>query len=114
MTRDMRKSLLFLLAQWIRRISEGERIPWRRLGALIDSLDFLRAQIPRASLYLRRLNTELAPGVGLNGWNGWGIPSRKVISELRFWWRNVYYDTPHSFQQRIPRVLLMTDASEHG
>jgi ribonuclease HI len=63
---------------------------------------------------LRKLNTELAAGVRSNGWNGWGIPSRRVISELRFWWRNVYYNTPHSFDQRIPRALLMTDASEHG
>jgi hypothetical protein len=105
---------LFLLAQWTRKISKGERIAWRRLGALIGSLNFLRAQILRASLYLRKLNTNLAAGVRSNGWNGWGISSRRVISELRFWWRNVYYNTPHSFEQRIPRALLMTDASEHG
>jgi ribonuclease HI len=114
MTGPMRKSMLYLLAQWTRKVCRGERIAWRKLGALIGSLNFLRGQFPRASLYMKGLQSELAAGVKAKGWNGWGVVSRRVISELRFWWRQVHYNTPYVFARRIPRALLMTDASEHG
>jgi hypothetical protein len=107
-------SLLFLLTQWTRKISKEESIMWRKFGALIGSINFLRAQILRASLYLRRLQSDLVKGVKLNCWSGWGLPSRKVLPEIRFWWRNIYYNTPFSFAQPIPRALIMTDASDHG
>jgi ribonuclease HI len=114
MTSSMRKSLLYLLTQWTRKVTSGARVAWKKLGALIGSLNFLRVQFPRASLYLKALHTELTAGVKKAGWFGWGVVSRRVISELRFWWRQVHYNTPFGFARRIPRALLVTDASEHG
>jgi hypothetical protein len=37
-----------------------------------------------------------------------------MLSGLRWWWRNVLYDTPYTFEQRVPRALLMTDMWDYG
>jgi ribonuclease HI len=114
MTGEMRKTLLALITLWMERAMKGERVSWRRLGALIGCPNFLRAQIPRASLYLRAMHTALAAGVRSKGWNGWGTLPRRIISELQFWWRSVHHNTPWSFEQRTPVCTLTTDASERG
>jgi hypothetical protein len=82
------------LRQWILRTEGKKRVSWKKLAALIGCLNFLRVQIPRASLNLRPFHTALATGVRSNGWKGWGIVPRRVISELLFWWRSVQYNTP--------------------
>jgi hypothetical protein len=112
MTPNMRKTILFLVSQWIRKASRGERVPCRRLGSLVGSLNFLRCQIPRATLYLRTLHTALATAVNSSGWDGYCIPPRRIISELQFWWRNASFNTPYVFQLRVPQATLLTDASK--
>jgi hypothetical protein len=60
----------YFTATMNKKITKRGRIAWRKLGALIGSPNFLCASIPGASLYLRKLNTELATRVRSNGWNG--------------------------------------------
>jgi hypothetical protein len=114
MTGEMRKNLLSSVRRWIVRAERGERVSWRKLAALISSLNFLRAQISRASLYLRALHTALAAGVRSSGWNGGVSIPRRVISELLFWCRNIHYNTPYEFAVRLPQALLTTDVFENG
>ena len=114
MTPPMRHALLSLLAGWIRAIERGERVSSRRLGALIGSLNFLRAQIPRASLYLRTCHLALTRAVASTGWDGFSVVSRETLSELRFWWRSVDRNSPYDFAPRLSQALLTTDASELG
>jgi hypothetical protein len=114
MTAEMRKELLLQLKRWLVKAESGERVSWRKLGSLVGCLNFLRAQIPRASLYLRTLHSALAAGVKLSGWNGWGMMPRRTISEMLFWYRNVWYNTPYGFAARLPQAMLTTDASEKG
>jgi hypothetical protein len=114
MTGEMRKDLLASVRRWIVSAEEGERVSWRKLAALIGCPNFLRAQIPRASLFLRALHTALAQGVKSNGWNGWGLIPGRVLSELLFLWRNISYNTPYAFAARLSQALLTTDASERG
>jgi hypothetical protein len=114
MTQDMRKTLLFMIKQWLRRAVAGAKVSCKKLGRLIGCLNFLRAQIPRASLYLRTLHTALAEMVRLKGWNGWGSVTRRIISKLLFWWRSVWYNAPYGFRPRPVQALLTTDAAERG
>jgi hypothetical protein len=88
MTSAMRSTLLFLLDQWIRRALRGEREKSRALGSIIGCLNFLRCQIPRASLYLRILHTSLAKAVRSTGWNDFTTLSRAIVTEL-LWWRRI-------------------------
>jgi hypothetical protein len=76
MTGEMRKDLLVSVRRWIVSVEKGERVSWRKLAVLIGCLNFLPAQIPRASLYLRALHTALE-------WMG--FDTRRVLSELLFW-----------------------------
>jgi hypothetical protein len=114
MTAEMRSSLLFLTRGAIQKAERGERVPCRRLGSLIGCLNFLRSQIPRASLYLRGLHSVLAKAVSSSGWNGYVVYPTSMISELSWWWRNLSYNTPYEFRARLPQALMTTDASEIG
>jgi hypothetical protein len=38
----------------------------------------------------------------------------EVSFELRFWWRNISWNTPFGFAPRVSQALLTTDASERG
>ena len=114
MTSAMRSTLLLTLDQWIRKAQTGERVTSRALGSVIGCLNFLRCQIPRASLYLRTSHSLLARAVNSTGWNGSTILSRAIVSELLWWRRNVWYNTPYDFRSRDPQALLITDASKTG
>ena len=114
MTPEMRKSLLFRVRQWIEKAVRRERVSCRRLGSLIGCLNFLRCQIPRASLYLSTLHAALTRGVNSSGWNGYITLEPQIASELQFWWRNISYNTPFSYRVREPQATLTTDASKRG
>jgi hypothetical protein len=114
MTSAMRSTLLFMLDQWIHRALRGERVKSRALGSIIGCLNFLRCQIPRARLYLRTLHTSLAKAVRSTVWDGYTTLLRAIVSELLWWRRKVWYNTPHDFPVRDPQALLTTDASETG
>jgi hypothetical protein len=81
----MRRDLLASLRRWIVWVEKGERVSWRMPAVLAGCHNFLRAQIPRASLEFRTLHTALAAGVRSSVWNGWGLIPRRVLSELLFW-----------------------------
>ena len=114
MTQEMRKTLLWRVSQWMAKAVRAERVTCRRLGSLIGCLNFLRSQIPRASLYLRTLHTALAAGVSSSGWNGSVTLGQEIISELQFWWRNISFNSPYDYQIREPQAMLTTDASNLG
>jgi hypothetical protein len=67
MTTEMRKTILQMLREWLDHALRSDTVGCKALGGLIGSLNFLRAQIPRASLYLRTLQSVLAAGVRLLG-----------------------------------------------
>ena len=114
MTPEMKKSLLWQVSRWIGKAARAERVACRRLGSLIGSLNFLRSQIPRASLYLHTLHSELTQAVNSSGWNGYVTLGTRIISELQFWRRNISYNTPFAFRRRAPQATLTTDAAEPG
>jgi hypothetical protein len=68
MTTAMRSAVLQLIHMWLGRALRWERANSKELGGLIGSLNFLRAQVPRASLYLRGLHSTLADAVRTAGW----------------------------------------------
>jgi hypothetical protein len=114
MTSAMRSTLLFTLNQQVRRALKGELVKSRALGSIMVCLNFLRCQIPRASLYLRTLHTSLASAVRSTGWNGFTALSRAIVPELLWWRRNVWYNTPFDFRARNSKAILTADACKTG
>jgi hypothetical protein len=51
-TSEMRNTLVASVKLWMKKTVSGEKVSWRKLGSVIGCLNFLRGQIPRASLYL--------------------------------------------------------------
>jgi hypothetical protein len=114
MTPTMQNSVRRLLHMWEKKIKRQEPANCKKLGALTGSLNFLRAQIPRASLYLRGLHSELTRGVRSSGWSGSFTMRTAALSEIRFWLLNVNCNTPYCFIPRVSQATLTTDASEPG
>jgi hypothetical protein len=114
MTPKMRSAMLQLLRQWLGHALRNDKVNCKALGSFIGSLNFLRAQVPRASLYLRSLHSALSTAVSLVGWTEYSSLSPRVLSELRFWSRSVQYNTLHCFEQGRSRGCMNTDACDDG
>ena len=114
MTSPMRSAMRDMVKQWMHLAQSNAIVTSKSLAGLIGSLNFLRAQIPRASLYLRTLHSALTSMVSSAGWTGSSRLPRAVLYELRFWWRNVAYNTPYTFAGRAATARLTSDACEDG
>jgi hypothetical protein len=101
MTREFRARMMRVLKVWLRRTVQGASVSCRQLGSLIRSLNFLRPQFPRASLYLSELHAALTKGVKQSGWHGCLCLPQRISSELKYWWRNVAYNEAYEFRRRI-------------
>jgi hypothetical protein len=112
MTPEMRSALTSEVKRTTKIAETNGRMTSKALASLIGSLNFLRAQLPRASLYLRTLHRALAEMVNLAGWTGSHTLPRRVLSELQFWQRSIGWNTPFCFAPRPSQGLLTTDASE--
>jgi hypothetical protein len=67
MTPAMQSALRKFVQSALRAVERRESWPCRRLGRLIGSLNFLRAQLPRASLFLRLSHVALTDAVNRTG-----------------------------------------------
>jgi hypothetical protein len=103
------------LVQWTKKKAiGGSTMLCKKLGSVIGSLNFLREQIPRASLYLRGLHSALTAAVNAQGWSKSATLPRAIVSELLWWKRNIGLNTPYCFIPRPSQGILITDASELG
>jgi hypothetical protein len=114
MTPEMRQAVRSLIKMTMLKAQYGVPMSSKLLGSVIGSLNFLRAQFPRASLYLRSLHSALTEMVKRVGWSGCTTAPRGIISELQWWWRNVSWNTPYCFAPRLSQAMLTTDAAEPG
>jgi hypothetical protein len=63
----MRGAMLQLVRQWMGHAMRGDTVRSKALAGLVGSLNFLRAQVPRASLYLRTMHSALTSMVASVG-----------------------------------------------
>jgi hypothetical protein len=112
MTAEMRQAMLQKVRDWLTYAVKNAVVTSKALGGLIGSLNFLRGQFPRASLYLRTLHSALTEMVRLVDWTGSSYLTPAICSELLFWSRSIRLNTPFCFAPRTSQALLTTDASE--
>jgi ribonuclease HI len=112
--RDRRRTLLENLANLQTAASLRQTTPCRKLASLLGTLNFLRIQIPAASLYMGRLNRLKTVGVRKNGWNGKLTVTPMVQGEIKWWRKTLVHNTPHCWTQRPTVATLTTDASPSG
>ena len=114
MTEEMQGAVQRMISETMRIAQRGGSMKCKRLGTVIGTLNFLRAQFPRASLYLRTMHSALTTGVNAAGWLGSFTVPRTILSELQFWLRNVSRNEPYCFVVRQSQATLTTDAAEPG
>jgi ribonuclease HI len=109
-----REELRTTLTNWQESAWDREPRPVRELAALLGKLNFMRLQVPEASLHMKRMDSTKARAVRLHGWDGQCVPNPSLMGELVWWSKTVTENEPHSIVQIPPKAILTTDASPTG
>jgi ribonuclease HI len=113
-TPGRREELRQQLSNWQQYAWDREPRPVRELAALLGGLNFMRFQVPDASLHMKRMDSTKARAVQLHGWEGPCTPNPSLIGELKWWSRTIARDEPKETAPRQIRATLTTDASPTG
>ncbi|KAA6365103.1 MAG: putative reverse transcriptase, partial [Streblomastix strix] len=114
MTSQRREEMLRRISKWRRMIQSHKSVKTRWLASLIGKFNFLRIQIKRGGLHLKKLNKLKNKSVEQKGWNCWVQLQRTILPEL-FWWRTqIIKNNPIRMTFTQPEVVLRMDASLRG
>jgi hypothetical protein len=113
-TPGRRTELKEQLRDWQGYAWDREPRPIKELAALLGRLNFLRLQVPDASLHTKRLDHTKADAVRRHGWEGACTPNPSHMGELKWWSRKVTEDAPRAVHKRAVQATLTTDASPTG
>jgi ribonuclease HI len=114
MPRDRRRALLENLADLQTAASLRQKIPCRKLASTLGTLNFLRTQVPAASLYMSRLNRLKTTGVRRNGWDGTLTMTPMALGEIKWWRKTVAHNAPRRWKRTPTTWTITTDASPSG
>jgi ribonuclease HI len=114
MTKERRKKLTWELSRWISLIRSKREIPIRKVQGLVGELAFLRPQMTRVLLYLRPFYSAISDAVAARGQRGFMSLPYNLIHTLRWFSKEIHFNTPTSLRITIPQGTLVTDASEVG
>ncbi|KAA6397940.1 MAG: hypothetical protein EZS28_006536 [Streblomastix strix] len=112
MTKERRAEKLCLLEKWRRTIEKNQIVRIKLVASLIGKLNFLRTQLRRGGIYLRKLNKQ-KDLVSMNrGWNSRKWISKQTLGEIHWWRKTVLNNYPTHLTFKEPEAVLTTDASE--
>jgi hypothetical protein len=117
MTKEKRKEMLHACKYWEQACSNRRLVKIKRLASFLGSLNFLRLQFPRASLYMRGFYNALILALreSNQNWNATFFLSPKNRSEVRWWKRTISSNVPCQLHKlTLPEAKLVTDASGIG
>jgi ribonuclease HI len=113
-TRKRRAAILTDLHTMLQRATNRQTMPVKHLAAHLGKLNFLRTQIPTASLYMVQLNATKNKAVRSNGWTGLARLTPAHKGELKRWLRTLTHNTPHAWKPQRKTAVLTSDASPWG
>jgi ribonuclease HI len=117
MTEEKRAEMIQACSFWERACSQRRIVKLKRFAGFLGSLNFLRLQFPRASLYLRSLYNTLTQTLKRTNQSWTGSLQLQISNraEIRWWKRNVVLNAPHQLHKLTsPEATLITDASRIG
>ncbi|KAA6311660.1 MAG: hypothetical protein EZS28_056082, partial [Streblomastix strix] len=104
--------MIRMLGQWRRIVQNKRLVKVKFLASFIGSLNFLRLQIKRGGLHLKKLNKIKAWAALTRGWNSSVYLNMQVLKEL-FWWKTmIQKNRPIQATLISPQAILATDASK--
>jgi ribonuclease HI len=113
-TPGRRTELKEALKDWQGYAWDREPRPIRELAALLGRLNFVRLQVPEASLHTQRMDQTKADAVRRHGWDGSCTPNPSLMGELKWWNRTITENTPTPVHKYPIQATLTTDASPTG
>ncbi|KAA6397704.1 MAG: putative Transposon Ty3-I Gag-Pol polyprotein, partial [Streblomastix strix] len=114
MTEERQARMKGLIGRWRRIIQQGRMVKVKFLASFLGSLNFLRLQIRRGGLHMRKLNKIKSQIAMYKGWNSYLHLHHNTLQEI-FWWKS-QIDKNKPIQATIsqPEATLTTDASLHS
>jgi ribonuclease HI len=113
-TPGRRTELKGILKDWQGYAWDREPRPVKELAALIGRLNFMRLQVPEASLHMQHLDRTKMDAVRCHGWDGKCTPNPSDMGDLKWWNRTVTENIPRMIQRWPVQATLTTDASPTG
>jgi ribonuclease HI/DNA-binding transcriptional ArsR family regulator len=114
MTAGRRTKMGKEMREWIATASARKQVTVRELAKLIGNLNFLRLQIPEASLHLKVLDDAKVKTVRKQGWEGRVTATPAWLGDLKWWARIISQNTERNITETPPGVTLTTDAAPRG
>ncbi|KAA6373649.1 MAG: putative Pol polyprotein, partial [Streblomastix strix] len=112
MTKARRVEMLQLLSKWRRSIELAKIVRIKLFASLLGKLNFLRTQIKRGGLYLRKMNKQKQQAVNARNWASQMWINRSTLSEINWWSKAVRVNSPVPLIFIEPEVVLTTDSSK--
>jgi hypothetical protein len=113
-TPSRRTELKEALKDWQGYAWDREPRPVKELAALLGRLNFVRLQVPDASLHTQKMDQLKARAVQQHGWYGSCTPNPAIMGDLKWWNRKVTQNIPTPIHKRPVQATLTTDASPTG
>jgi ribonuclease HI len=114
MTQTRRADMKAQLSTWKERATHRTRTPTREIARLIGNINFLRLQVPEASLYMKEMDKIKIQAVSRSGWAGFCTPNPAMLGEILWWSKRVTENYPRDLTDWPTASTLTTDASPHG
>jgi hypothetical protein len=114
MTQTRRTNMKTQLEAWKERITHRTRTPTKDIARLIGNINFLRLQVPEASLYTKEMDQIKVQAVVRSGWNGFCTPNPAMLGEILWWSKRITGNSPRDLTDWPTTATLTTDASPHG
>ncbi|KAA6382799.1 MAG: hypothetical protein EZS28_021675 [Streblomastix strix] len=114
MTEERQAKMKGLIGRRRRIIQQGRIVKVKFLASFLGSLNFLRLQIRRGGLHMRKLNKIKSQTAMYKGWNSYLHLQHNTLQEI-FWWKS-QIDKNKPIQATIaqPEAILTTYASLHS
>jgi ribonuclease HI len=114
-TTPKRRHTLMAALKDVTRLCETQAcIGTRRLASLLGSLNFLRLQMPDASLHSAQLDRIKCHAVRAGGWNSHARLTRRALGDVKWWARQLTLNIPRLWCTPPLQATLTTDASPVG
>ncbi|KAA6366112.1 MAG: putative reverse transcriptase, partial [Streblomastix strix] len=111
MREDRRQKMLQQINRWIKIVQKQTLVKVKALASFIGKLNFLRMQIKRGGLHMRKLNKVKSWGALKKGWNSKLYINRSTLQEIYWWKKKIEENKPIRATIHQPQAILTTDAS---
>ncbi|KAA6383048.1 MAG: hypothetical protein EZS28_021426 [Streblomastix strix] len=111
-TQERNTQMLNKCVRWSSIVQKKAWVKIKLLASFVESLNFLRLQIKRGRLYLRKLNRIKQQIANCKGWNAYLYINLITIEEIYLLKVKIVENIPVKASIQTPKAIVITDASQ--